>query len=85
MRKMGMREGYLRTQGLQLHGGHAHQLHAFLVVGDGAGQVGDLRQRETQRMKTAEASRAHRTRDVKPETHTTPPGFLPPPPAALSL
>lgn len=25
---------YLRTQGLQLHGGHAHQLHALLVVGD---------------------------------------------------
>lgn len=38
---------YLRTQGLQLHGGHAHQLHALLIVGDGAGQVCDLEHTHT--------------------------------------
>lgn len=36
---------YLGTQGLQLAGWHANQLHTFLVVWDGAGQVGNLCQR----------------------------------------
>lgn len=62
---VGTWNGYLRTQGLQLHGGHAHQLHALLVVGDGAGQVGDLRYRNTRYTKRIESVQDRERAGVK--------------------
>ena len=38
---------HLWTQAVDLGGGHAHQLHALLVIGDGAGQVGHLQKKRT--------------------------------------
>ncbi len=34
---------YLRTQAIDLCSSHAHQLHPLLVVGDGTGEVGHLK------------------------------------------
>lgn len=39
---------YLRAQCFQLGSGHSHQLHSLFVVGDGAGEVGNLQPKITQ-------------------------------------